>query len=204
MVGELLRRVRPAQLIKGVEEAALDAGEGIDEGAVDVEKKNAHGPQSATLREPGAGLKILDDVDPIEWFVTAQTMNHDGDGLVEWMAAHPRLDRATALALYWHSLPGYHQAFASEEEVPDVNRSGWRVIHRLQERLTSGDLADHGLVFDPTDDAAGHEWISEARNDADAAWQIPEELFRALPGEDVDDEDDEDEEYEAPVYTWGP
>ena len=150
-------------------------------------------------------------------------MNHDGDGLVEWMAAHPRLDRATALALYWHSQPGYHQAFASEEEVPDVNRSGWRVIHWLQERLTSGDLADHGLVFDPTDDAAGHEWISEARNDADASWQIPEELFRALPGEEVDaddwaaehewedgmpsvvyevleeafddDEDDEDEEY---------
>lgn len=108
-------------------------------------------------------------------------MNHDGDGLVEWMAAHPRLDRATALALYWHSQPGYHQAFASEEEVPDVNRSGWRVIHWLQERLTSGDLADHGLVFDPTDDAAGHEWISEARNDADAAWQ--------LPGEEVDADD---------------
>ena len=107
--------------------------------------------------------------------------------------------------------------------MPDVNRSGWRVIHRLQEHLTSGDLADHGLVFDPTDDAAGHEWISEARTGADAAWQIPEELFRALPGEEVDaddwaaehewedgmpsvvyevleeafddDEDDEDEEY---------
>ena len=108
-------------------------------------------------------------------------MNHDGDGLVEWMAAHPRLDRATALALYWHSQPGYHQAFASEEEVPDVNRSGWRVIHRLQQRLTSGDLADHGLVFDPTDDAAGHEWISEARTGADAAWQ--------LPGEEVDADD---------------
>lgn len=69
MVGELLRRVRPAELVEGVQEAALDAGEGIDEGAVDVEKKNAHGPQSATLREPGAGLKILgvdDNLDQLE------------------------------------------------------------------------------------------------------------------------------------------
>ena len=116
-------------------------------------------------------------------------MNHDGDGLVEWMAAHPRLDRATALALYWHSQPGYHQAFASEEEVPDVNRSGWRLIHRLQERLTSGDLADHGLVFDPTDDwAAEHEWEDGMPS---VVYEVLEEAF----DDDEDNEDDKDEEY---------
>lgn len=132
--------------------------------------------------------QFLDDADPIEWFVTAQTINPDGAGLLEWMAAHPRLDRATALALFWHSQPGYHQAFAAKEEVPDVNRSGWQVIHRLKEHLTGGDLADHGIAFDPTDDA-GYDWTSEARTDADAAWQVPEELFRALPGAEIDADD---------------
>ncbi|WFR71041.1 DUF4274 domain-containing protein [Prescottella defluvii] len=70
--------------------------------------------------------EFLESASVAEWLVTALTMNYDGKSeLIAWMATHPRLDRATAAALYWYSQPSYYQRFRSESDVPPVNRAGW-------------------------------------------------------------------------------
>lgn len=132
-----------------------------------------------------------------EWLVTALSMNYDGKSdLIRWMAEHPRLDRATALALYWYSQPGYFQQFATEADVPSVNRRGWGIVQTLQARLAAGQLIDAGLAFDPANDLAsptgdpkhpGHDWTAEALTAADQpAWLIPATLFDGANGDVVD------------------
>ena len=149
--------------------------------------------------------QFLDEAGPVEWLVVVTTMNYDdGNDLAEWMASHPRLDRASALALFWYSQPGFMQEYPSEDDVPDVARGGWRIVHRLQGRLTGGELVDGGIAFDPRDDD-GQDWTGEARNGADAAWQIPEELFRAVPGQEINTGDyaaDHEWEDGMPPAVW--
>lgn len=86
--------------------------------------------------------EFLERASATEWLVTALATNYDGKSeLIAWMAAHPKLDRATAAALYWYSQPGYYQRFRSEADVPSVNRAGWANVHVLQDRVVSGTVA---------------------------------------------------------------
>lgn len=140
--------------------------------------------------------EFLETATSVEWFVTACTMNYDGNSdLILWMAAHPLLDRATATALYWYSQPGYYQRFRTESEVPSVNRNGWRIVHALQERVTSGTIGRPGVSYDPANDpspigdatAPGYDWTAEALTEQDGpAWLIPAQLSQPVPGEYVD------------------
>lgn len=141
--------------------------------------------------------EFLAGAGPVEWLVTALSMNYDGaGGLIDWMSSHPRLDRATASALYWYSQPGYYQRFAAEDEVPDVDRPGWAVARRLQERILAGDVLPPGAAFDPGNDLstptgdAGHpgeDWAADALTDEDGAvWAIPPAMSEAVAGPELD------------------
>lgn len=140
--------------------------------------------------------EFLEKATPLEWFVTACMMNYDGKSdLILWMAAHPHLDHATAIALYWYSQPGYYQRFGNESEVPSVNRNGWRIVHALHERVTSGSIERTGVFYDPANDptpigdptAPGYDWTAEALTETDSpAWLIPPSFFLPVSGESVD------------------
>ncbi|AQA26069.1 hypothetical protein BTZ20_0155 [Rhodococcus sp. MTM3W5.2] len=141
--------------------------------------------------------EFLESASATEWLATALTMNHDGKSdLIAWMATHPKLDRATAAALYWYSQPGYYQKFRSEADVPSVNRAGWANVHALQDRVASGTAAAAGASFDPANDLStptgnpkhpGEDWTAESFTaDDDPAWLIPPVMFESVTGDDVD------------------
>ncbi|WP_430334805.1 DUF4274 domain-containing protein [Rhodococcus sp. ACT016] len=141
--------------------------------------------------------EFLDGASATEWLATALTMNYDGKSdLIAWMAAHPRLDRATATALYWHLQPGYYQRFRSEADVPAVNRAGWTNLHALQDRVCSGAVLAAGATFDPSNDLStptgnpkhpGEDWTAEALGaQDDPGWLIPPAMFESVTGDDVD------------------
>ncbi|WP_433608456.1 DUF4274 domain-containing protein [Prescottella agglutinans] len=141
--------------------------------------------------------EFLDSASATEWLVTALTMNYDGKSeLIAWMAAHPRLDRATAVALFWYSQPGYYQRYRSGADVPSINRAGWANVHALQERFVSGTVTVAGASFDPANDLStptgnpehpGHDWTAEALGAPDdPEWLIPSAMFGSVAGDDVD------------------
>ncbi|MFG1784587.1 DUF4274 domain-containing protein [Rhodococcus oryzae] len=141
--------------------------------------------------------EFLESASATEWLVTALAMNYDGKSdLIAWMAAHPKLDRATAAALYWYSQPGYYQRFRSEADVPSVNRAGWANVHVLQDRVVSGTVAAAGASFDPANDLStptgnprhpGQDWTAEALGaHADPEWLIPPVMFESVTGDTVD------------------
>lgn len=141
--------------------------------------------------------EFLESAPATEWLVAACAMNYDGKSeLIAWMAAHPRLDRATAAALYWYSQPGYYQRFRSEADVPPVSRAGWTNVHALQDRIASGTVAVGGASFDPANDLSkptgnpkhpGQDWTAEALGPPDdPGWPIPPVMFESVTGDDVD------------------
>jgi len=141
--------------------------------------------------------EFLDGASVTEWLVTALTMNYDGKSeLIAWMAAHSRLDRSTAAALYWYSQPGYYQKFRSGADVPSANRAGWSNVYVLQDRVASGTVAVAGASFDPANDLSkptgdpkhpGQDWTAEALGAHDyPGWLIPPVMFEPVIGDDVD------------------
>ncbi|GAB2640637.1 DUF4274 domain-containing protein [Prescottella soli] len=141
--------------------------------------------------------EFLESASSTEWMVAALMMNYDGKSeLIAWMAAHPRLDRATASALFWYSQPGYYQRFRGEADVPPVNRAGWRNLRALRDRVASGTVAVAGASFDPANDSSkptgnpnhpGQDWTAEALGaQDDPGWLIPPLMFESVTGDDVD------------------
>jgi len=80
----------------------------------------------------------------------ASQFNWDcGFSELDAVLAHPMCDRGTALMIYWLAEPVYYVDFASIEEVPDVNREGYRFVMRVRDLLTQDVFQENRIPFDP-------------------------------------------------------
>ena len=79
---------------------------------------------------------------------------HDNDttmavDALEAVLEHPLCDRGTALMIYWLGEPTYFADFASDEDVPEVNRSLKEFLNRVQNQLMSEQFKSNTICFDP-------------------------------------------------------
>ena len=85
-----------------------------------------------------------------ELHALAQQINWDcGFDALEAVLEHPLCDRGTALMIYWLGAPTYFADFASDEDVPDVNRSLKEFLNRVQNQLMSEQFKSNTICFDP-------------------------------------------------------
>jgi hypothetical protein len=75
----------------------------------------------------------------------------DGTDALARILGHRDCDRGTALLVYWRAQPEYYAAFASEADVPDVNREGYRFVRAVEARLLAGRYPEI-IAYDPADD----------------------------------------------------
>ncbi|MGN6545548.1 MAG: DUF4274 domain-containing protein [Aureliella sp.] len=87
---------------------------------------------------------------PAELHALAAQIDWDG-GLskLNSIVAHPLCDRGTALLIYWHGEPAYFAEFASNEDVPAVNRPLKQFLNRVEAQLMTDHFKSNTICFDP-------------------------------------------------------
>ena len=87
---------------------------------------------------------------PAELHALSEQINWDG-GFDELIAVleHPLCDRGTALMIYWLGEPTYFADFASDDDVPDVNRPLKQFLNRVENQLMSEQFKSNIIFFDP-------------------------------------------------------
>ena len=87
---------------------------------------------------------------PAELHAFAYDFNWDC-GVEELRAVleHPLCDRGTALMIYWLGDPMYFADFSTADDVPDVNRDGYRFIKFVESQLVADRFTSNEIRFDP-------------------------------------------------------
>ena len=133
-----------------------------------------------------AALAKIDN--PQSLHVFARSFNHDcGSEELLHILDHAYLDKATVLALYWMSAPGYYQQYEYKSDMPEYEQDNFDIIMKFHDRLNSASKIDASINFDPKNDE-GTDWTNEYRKEMKALsnkgkcsfYIIPKEFFNAV------------------------
>lgn len=81
----------------------------------------------------------------------ASEFNWDcGFSELDAVLTHPLCDRGTALMIYWLAEPVYFADFSCIEDVPNVNREGYRFVNHAKNLLTQNCFESNEISFDPS------------------------------------------------------
>lgn len=103
----------------------------------------------------------------------------------EWqrILANPFCDRGTALLIYWRNSPVRYNAYASRDEVPDVDRPRYDIVKEIESRFRHSTFSTSLVRFDPTN-LRGLNFLK--RYSEDELKRVPIEMRQPTPGEPVE------------------
>lgn len=129
---------------------------------------------------------------PEELHIFAARSNYDGNqNAVRLLIDNPKLDRGTALLLFWYLGADYYARHLAEE-VPDFQRPMDDLVRLLEERFISGFYTDGNIYYDPKNSAMPPD---EYASIGPIKREIPEIMYLPTEGTqwvDIDNENYDD------------
>ncbi|MBU6952143.1 DUF4274 domain-containing protein [Hahella sp. HN01] len=146
--------------IGGKAEAALVAAEILrDEFGIDIVE--------LVLRHSQPCYGLQDQLDEIDW----DTEEELGYKKIAKLIKDKKLDRGSALQIYWEFAPEYYTQYASEKDIEDSHKKkAFKLIKAIEKRLLNNDFATNLISYRPSPENAESE---------NPKWRIPDELKAA-------------------------
>lgn len=125
-------------------------------------------------------IKYLKKNTPREWHQTANGWNWDSNlDVLKWIIFQKECDKATALLIYWRSIPHWTHQYLSEKEVRG-EKDLYNLNFLVEKNYMSGFYTYENIRFDPNNDN-GFDWTREYQ-DLPQKQKIPEVMFKAISG----------------------
>jgi len=98
----------------------------------------------------------LETATPEQWHIYVARSNYDDNvkGL-QWLIDNPKLDRGTALMIYWYLGAAYYVQFASEDDMESYQRETFRTLLLIEQRYRDGFYSRDEIWFDPAHSEGG-------------------------------------------------
>lgn len=91
----------------------------------------------------------LENATSEELHIYAARSNYDGnESGIKLLVDNPKLDRATALLLFWYLGADYYARYLAEE-VPDFQRPKDKLVRLIEKRYTSNFYTESNIYYDP-------------------------------------------------------
>lgn len=130
----------------------------------------------------------LQSATPEQWHIFAATSNYDGNSKsIPWLIDNEKLDRGTAVLLYWYLGAAGCASYGTIDEVPGFQEESYRQILLIEKRVLEGFYPNANIAFDPMASEGGGPKEIDKKNVKRA---IPLEMLRPSPGRQVDHRDD--------------
>ena len=117
---------------------------------------------------------------PEELEYAAETIDWDGDlSDIYEIIRSPNCDLGSALRVYWRAGAQWFAQYASESDVPDFEKGGWKLCDEIEQRVLSYFYSHHRVHFDArNDDGSDHtgDYL-----DYPMRRTIPPEMFQPFP-----------------------
>ncbi|SEJ02384.1 MULTISPECIES: DUF4274 domain-containing protein [unclassified Variovorax] len=101
-------------------------------------------------------LSYLESATPEQWHVYAARSNYDDNlPMLRWLVDNPKLDRGTALLIYWYLGAAWYVQYASEEDIEDYQQEDFEVLKLIEQRYAEGFYAASRIWFAPEHSEGG-------------------------------------------------
>ncbi len=92
----------------------------------------------------------LSNATPEQWHIFSARSNYDDNRkALQWLIDNPKLDKATALLIYWYLGAGWYVQFASKDEMQSYEVKTFELLQTIEQRYQSDFYERSRIWFDP-------------------------------------------------------